>query len=66
MPYNLFTSASRDDQLAIVKEARRIADRVVFVAIESMDDMFDEVGFTIVDKANVPKGYFLRLVYVCE
>lgn len=66
MPYNLFTSASYEEQYAIVKEARRIADRVVFVAIEPMDDMFNEAGFTIVDKANVPKGYFLRLVYVCE
>lgn len=66
MPYNLFTSASYDQQFAIVKEARRLADRVVFVAIEPMDDMFKEAGFTIVDQANVPKGYFLRLVYVCE
>ncbi|MEE1131604.1 MAG: RNA methyltransferase [Caryophanon sp.] len=66
MPYNLFTSASYDEQYAIVKEARRIADRAVFVAIEPMDDMFKEAGFTIVDQANVPKGYFLRLVYVCE
>lgn len=66
MPYNLFTSASYEEQYAIVKEARRIADRAVFVAIEPMDDMFNEAGFTIVDKANVPKGYFLRLVYVCE
>lgn len=68
MPYNLFTSASYEEQLAIVNEARRIANRVVFVAIEPMHTMFDAAGFTIVDEATVLKGNtdFMRLVYVCE
>lgn len=68
MPYDLFTSASHEEQLAIVVEARRIADRVAFVAIESMHDMFDTAGFTVLDEARVTKGNssFSRLLYVCE
>ncbi|MFJ7738082.1 TRM11 family SAM-dependent methyltransferase [Lysinibacillus sp. NPDC097287] len=66
MPYNLFTHISTDQQFTIIKEARRIANRVVLVTIETIDDMVKEAGFTIIDRCIVRKGTFERQVLVCE
>ena len=66
MPYNLFTHISIDEQFTIIKEARRIATRVVLVTIDTIDDMVNEAGFTIVDRCIVKKGTFERQVLVCE
>lgn len=66
MPYNLFTHISIDSQFEIIKAARRIATRVVLVTIDTIDDMVNEAGFTIVDRCIVRKGTFERQVLVCE
>ena len=66
MPYNLFTHITVDLQQNIITEARRIAKKVVIVTIETMDDMIDQAGFIIVDRAVVKKGTFERQVLVCE
>ena len=66
MPYNLFTHISVDQQFTIIKEARRIAKRVVLVTIETIDDMVHDAGFEIKDRCIVRKGNFERQVLVCE
>lgn len=66
MPYNIFSAATPEDQLDILRHARRIAKRVVIVTIETIDQMMDEVGFTIVDRCEAKKGLFVRQVLVCE
>lgn len=66
MPYNLFTHISIDQQFSIIKEARRIAKRVVLVTIETIDDMVHDAGFEIKDRCIVRKGTFERQVLVCE
>ncbi|GAE94931.1 RNA methylase [Gracilibacillus boraciitolerans JCM 21714] len=69
MPYNLFCQATPEEQYAIIKHAKRIADRVVILTIEDMDQMILMAGFTIVDRgvANKgKKGLFSRQVIVCE
>ncbi|SHN24303.1 TRM11 family SAM-dependent methyltransferase [Gracilibacillus kekensis] len=69
MPYNLYTQVTPEEQSAIIKHAKRIADRVVILTIENLDEMILMVGFTIVDRcvANKgKKGLFSRQVIVCE
>lgn len=66
MPYNIFTSASPEQQYDILVEARRIAKKAVIVSIELIDDILDEVGFTITDRCEAKKGTFVRQIYVCE
>ena len=66
MPYNIFSEATPEDQLDILRHARRIAKKVVVVTIETIDHMMDEVGFTIVDRCEAKKGLFVRQVLVCE
>lgn len=69
MPYNLYSSATAEEQYTIIKHARRIADRVVILTIEDMDEMILKAGFTIIDRCVANKGLkalFSRQVLVCE
>lgn len=66
MPYNLYTHATPEEQLDIIRHARRIADRAVIVTSETMDHMIIEAGFAIIDRCTVRKQMFSRQVLVCE
>ncbi|MGM9945911.1 MAG: TRM11 family SAM-dependent methyltransferase [Lysinibacillus sp.] len=66
MPYNVFTHSDSNSLQSIVTSARRIADQVLFVTVEPMDDMLHVAGFTVVDRAIVRKGNFSRGVLLCE
>ncbi|MFJ7886709.1 TRM11 family SAM-dependent methyltransferase [Lysinibacillus xylanilyticus] len=66
LPYNLFTHISTEDQFNIIKHARRIADKVVVVTIETIDDMIEDAGFVISDRCIAKKQSFLRQILLCE
>ncbi|MEK4713834.1 TRM11 family SAM-dependent methyltransferase [Sporosarcina sp. FSL K6-5500] len=66
MPYNLFTHITPEEQLEILKEARRFTKKVIVVTIETIDHMVEEVGFVITDRCVAKKGHFHRQVLVCE
>ncbi|UOQ50520.1 RsmD family RNA methyltransferase [Gracilibacillus caseinilyticus] len=69
MPYNLYSPATPAEQFAIIKHARRIANRILILTIEDMDEMISTAGFTIVDRCAAHKGLkalFSRQVMVCE
>ena len=66
LPYNLFTHSSREDQFEIVKHARRIADKVVIVTIETIDDLLADAGLVIVDRCIAKKQRFLRQILLCN
>ncbi|WP_163582121.1 TRM11 family SAM-dependent methyltransferase [Gracilibacillus saliphilus] len=69
MPYNLYSKVTPEEQYSIIKHAKRIADRVVIITIEDMDEMIVMAGFTIVDRCVANKGkkaLFSRQVIVCE
>jgi tRNA G10 N-methylase Trm11 len=66
MPYNLFTHISKELQQSIITNASRIAKRVIIVTIETMDDMIEQAGLAIIDRAVLKKGTFERQVLVCE
>ncbi|OKP97308.1 TRM11 family methyltransferase [Paenibacillus sp. P46E] len=66
MPYNLYSRITPEEQLAILVHTRRIADRVVIVAIEAVDEMIADAGFTIIDRCIAKKGAFSRHLMLCE
>lgn len=66
MPYNLFTHSSEEAQSSIIKNARRLADRVVFVSSVMIEETVLACGFTIVDRCTIQKQQFIRTVLVCE
>jgi len=66
MPYNVFTHSDEGSLQSIVTSARRIAERVLFVTVEPMDDMLKVARFTVVDRAIVRKGNFSREVLLCK
>ncbi|MFJ7915620.1 MULTISPECIES: TRM11 family SAM-dependent methyltransferase [unclassified Lysinibacillus] len=66
LPYNLFTHSSPEDQFDIIKHARRIADKVIVVTIETIDDMIEDAGLIIKDRCVAKKQSFLRQILLCE
>lgn len=66
LPYNLCCAITPEQQKAIIRHARRIADKVVVVTVEPIDDVLVEEGFVVSDRAVVSKGKFTREVIVCR
>ncbi|MGE6486761.1 TRM11 family SAM-dependent methyltransferase [Paenisporosarcina sp. NPDC076898] len=66
MPYNLYTHATPEDQLSILKHARPFSKKLVVVTIETIDHMIEEAGFQIIDRCVAKKGLFSREVLVCQ
>jgi len=65
IPYGLFTPVTLEQQREIIFTAHRIADKVVFITFEDMEDMILSTGFTIVDRCRMTKGNFKRFISVC-
>lgn len=66
MPYNLFSTTTPEEQLSLLKNARRFATKVVIITIETIDDMIKEAGFTILDRCVAKKRSFARQIIVCS
>ncbi|MGM9985927.1 MAG: TRM11 family SAM-dependent methyltransferase [Bacillaceae bacterium] len=66
IPYGIIVPISKEDQVAIIRSARRIANKLVIIMMEDMDEMLKEEGWNIVDSAIVTKGNFKRYIRVCE
>ncbi|MGB3260010.1 TRM11 family SAM-dependent methyltransferase [Paenisporosarcina sp.] len=66
MPYNLFTHATSEEQLSILKHARPFSKKLVVVTIETIDHMIEEAGFDIIDRCVAKKGLFSREILVCQ
>lgn len=66
LPYNLCSVISPEEQLEILQSARRIAEKVVVVTVEFIDDILINAGFYMIDRAVVKKGSFTREVIVCK
>lgn len=65
MPYNLYTHASPEELQSILTNARRIADRLVVVSIDPIEEMIQQAGFVIQDEAIAKKGTFSRRILLC-
>lgn len=65
LPYNLCSKLSEEEQLNLLRSARRMAQRAVVIAIEPIEPSIRLAGFTITDGCIVKKGSFTRYVTVC-
>ncbi|MEG0306775.1 MAG: SAM-dependent methyltransferase [Clostridium sp.] len=65
LPYGVFTPTTVKEQTDIITTARNIADKLVLVTFEDMDNIIKEAGFEIVDKCFVCKGKFKRHINIC-
>jgi tRNA G10 N-methylase Trm11 len=65
LPYNHFSPTAPDLQLFILQHARRIANRVIIISIDPLDEMLAQVGFTLIDRGFVKKSSFIRHIMVC-
>ncbi len=66
LPYNLYTHVTREEQFSILQHARRFAQKVVVITIETIDEMIEEAGFDITDRCVAKKSLFSRQIIVCE
>lgn len=66
IPYGLMTPFSEEQQIELIKTARRITNKLVLVTITNMDEALRIVGFNIVDRCQVNKGNFKRYITICN
>ena len=65
LPYGFFTPISLEEQVNIIRSARRITDKLILVDFEDMKKIIEEAGFTIIETAIISKGKFKRIVHKC-
>lgn len=66
LPYGLFSATTLKEQVDIINSARRISNRLIILTFEDMDKYLLSSGFNIVDRCDVSKGKFKRLITICE
>ncbi|MBZ9608011.1 RNA methyltransferase [Clostridium estertheticum] len=66
LPYGIFTQITTEEQLAIISSTRRIADRMVIITFDDMEEQITSVGFHIDDRCTVSKGTFKRHIFICS
>lgn len=66
LPYGIFTQITTQEQLAIMESTRRIAEKMVIITFEDMEEQITSVGFQIDDRCTVSKGTFKRHIYICS
>lgn len=66
LPYGLFNPITLKEQLDIITTARRIADKLLIVTMENMEEHIINAGFRIMDSCNLSKGKFVRYITLCN
>lgn len=66
IPYNLYSSITSDEQIALIKTCGRIADELVLISYEQLDEMVENAGFKIIEKCGLHKIKMQRYIYLCE
>jgi tRNA G10 N-methylase Trm11 len=66
LPYGIFTQITPEEQLSIMESTRRIAERMVIITFEDMEQQITSVNFHIDDRCTVSKGTFKRHIYLCS
>ncbi|MBS4209922.1 RNA methyltransferase [Bacillus sp. FJAT-50079] len=66
LPYNIYTHITSEQTFDIIRHARRIAKKAVIITIDSIDELIEAAGFTIVDRCIAKKSTFSREILVCS
>ncbi len=69
LPYGLYSQTSSELQKSIIENAKRIADKVLVISSENIEDMLSEVELNVIDSCEYIKSVnrkFTRYIWVCE
>lgn len=69
LPYGLYSQTTPEAQAMIIRNAKRISDRIVIVSSEDIRDMIVKEDLKVVDSCKLIKTVnreFARYVWVCE
>lgn len=66
IPYNLYSSITKEEQYALIQSCHRIASNLVLISFEDLENMLLEARFRIIDKCYLKKMKFGRYIYYCE
>lgn len=66
LPYGIFTQITAEEQLAIMDSTRRIADKMVIITFDDMEQQITSVGFNVDARCTVSKGTFERHIFICS
>ena len=66
IPYNLYSSITRQEQISLIKKCHEMVDKVVLISFEEFDEILLENQFRILEKCQLKKMKMVRYVYYCE
>ena len=69
LPYNLYSAATDNDILHIIKSTSEITDRIIIVSIAEITNAISKAGLRVVNYCDVSKRgkvNFTRKIWVCE
>lgn len=68
LPYNLCSKSSREEQLAMLRQAAGLSGRVVIVTTEAedLDGLVREACLLVEDSCRMPKGKLVRRILLCH
>lgn len=69
LPYGLYSQTSPEAQASIIRNAKRIAERVVIVSSEDISKMIEAEGLEVLDVCKLIKTInrdFTRYIWVCK
>ncbi|MGL6228732.1 MAG: TRM11 family SAM-dependent methyltransferase [Culicoidibacterales bacterium] len=67
IPYGLYTPTTKQDQLEILKTAKRIAGKLILLTCDNLDELLLEAGFSQIETCAVNKNnYFTRYLCICQ
>ncbi|GLI08478.1 methyltransferase [Paenibacillus tyrfis] len=66
LPYNLCSVISPEEQLRLLGNVRRLAERAVIVSTEPVETLVGQAGFAVLERCVVRKGSFSRHIVICR
>lgn len=66
IPYGVYSPYTYQQQCSLLKEAYRIAKRLLLVSHIPMNQELEDLGFNIIDRSQITKGNFKRYMTLCE
>ena len=69
LPYNIYSEASEEDILSIIKSTAKIANRLVIVSTSKIEETIQKAGLKVINYCTVSKRgktTFVRKIWVCE
>ena len=66
IPYGVYSPCTLEEQIALLKSAYRISDKLVLVTHILMNKELEDIGYQIEDQCSIKKGQFERYITICK